>query len=274
LDDVAVMKMIGLRIDIDSIGDLKATPHILEMLKEYDLKASFFVTMGPDKTGKNIKKILWSPMDLLRAKPIRYGLMTLARGFFMPENIHDQIKELRGILELGHEIGLHGYDHYLWMNTLMDKKEINEDIKRGIFFFKHVFGQLPSSFAAPGFMTYTNYLEILDSFNFIYSSDFISDRPFYPSIDAGMAKTLQIPVVMKSPGELTLEGMSDDTILHRFKEQIRKKEFFTFYIHPSYDCIYKKELINKMLSICSKIKNNLTFQKIYEDFYYENTPNL
>lgn len=274
MDDVAVMKKIGLRIDIDSIGDIKAIPHILEMLEGYDLKASFFVTMGPDKTGRNLKKFLGSPLDLLRARPTRYGLITLARGFFKPENTQDHIKELRGILGLGHEIGLHGYDHYRWMNTPMDKKEINEAIKRGISVFKHVFGQLPTSFASPGFRTYTDYLEILDRFNFIYSSDFISDRPFYPSIDAGMAKTLQIPITMRSPGELALEGMSDDAILHHFKEQIKGEEFFTFYIHPSYECVYKKELINKMLSICSGIKNNLTFQKIYGDFYYEDTPNL
>jgi len=43
----------GLRVDVDSIADAQAVPELLDILKKYESKATFFITTGPDETLRN-----------------------------------------------------------------------------------------------------------------------------------------------------------------------------------------------------------------------------
>ena len=45
----------GLRVDVDTIRGLsEGVPQILDILYEVGVHATFFVTMGPDRTGRNL----------------------------------------------------------------------------------------------------------------------------------------------------------------------------------------------------------------------------
>ena len=245
----------GLRVDVDCIADALALPALFDILERYDSRATFFIATGPDDTFRNIghyagKKIFDLPLR-------RYGM-----GFF-----HGLLKKhveshpnLKILIDTDHEIGLHGYRHYEWMNFLQGKRreEVSTMISKGCELFENEFSFPPSSFASPGFRTSNEYFLALDDFGFDYSSDFYGDRVFYPEINGKSLKTMQVPVSMPSPGEL---GADDSYIITRVKE-LCKSEYFVFYIHPSYESVFKKNLLEQILNLTG---GTITLSEIHEN---------
>ncbi len=232
----------GLRVDVDCIADALALPALLDILERYESCATFFIATGPDDTFRNVwhyagKKVF----DL----PFRRYRMSFFQGLLNRRvESHRNLKMLR---ETDHEIGLHGYRHYEWMNLLYkkSKEEISSMISKGCESFKREFGFTPVSFASPGFRTSDQYLLSLDEFGFDYSSDFYGDRLFYPEINGKRLKTMQVPVSMLSPGEL---GLDDSAILTKVRE-FRRRGYFVFYVHPSYEPVFKKNLLEQILNL-------------------------
>ena len=102
-----------MRIDIDSVRDVKAVPKTLELLERHEVKASFFVATGTDETYKNHRHYL-NPKRFLSATWMqRYGLDAFA-GLLTRRDVQSS-KGLGLIQKEGHELGLHGYGHYEWM---------------------------------------------------------------------------------------------------------------------------------------------------------------
>ncbi|MBR1438358.1 MAG: 4-deoxy-4-formamido-L-arabinose-phosphoundecaprenol deformylase, partial [Synergistaceae bacterium] len=49
---------LAIKIDIDTLkGYLEGLPRLLEILREYDVKASIFFSIGPDNSGKALRRI-------------------------------------------------------------------------------------------------------------------------------------------------------------------------------------------------------------------------
>jgi peptidoglycan/xylan/chitin deacetylase (PgdA/CDA1 family) len=167
---------------------------------------------------------------------------------------------LKSLINSGHEIGLHGYRHYEWMNFLHRKNrfEISNMIETGCTLFEKEFGVPPRSFSSPGFTTSNEFLNALDEFGFDYSSDFYGFHPFYPQAGHKKFNTLQLPVSIPSPCEIQ-DG--DEKILINIKQRC-KNENFIFYIHPSSELIYKRELLERILAC---LGNTLSLREIFEN---------
>jgi undecaprenyl phosphate-alpha-L-ara4FN deformylase len=259
---------LGIRVDIDSAADAIAIPKILDILREREAKATFFITTGPDKSGRNFHRYLFkSPRDQISAIK-RYGLKNILLGN-TPFAKSIESFDYSDIIGEGHEIGLHGYDHLSWTRKIekMEKYEIKNTIKKGIKVFQKKLGILPACFASPGFKISKNYLRVVDSFGFQFCSDFISEKPFFPKIDGWKAKTLQVPISVKSIGELREEKLDDMEILRRFQD---KGKTITFYLHPSYEAIFEEKLLRRIIQLHNEYK---TLGEIARE-YYENSPNI
>lgn len=238
-----------IRIDIDTVRDTQVLPVVLEILDQFNARATFFVTTGPDTTFKNYRNYL-NPLRLLQKKAIRqHGLQQMFRGMVYKQQVQTS-ENLQLILDQHHELGLHGYSHYEWMNTLLNKteEETTEWIAKGCEYFEDACGFVPKSFASPGFVTSSEFLEALDGFKFDYSSDFRGTAAFYPQPSTRRSRTLQLPVCEKSFGELEFEGYSQDEIYAIFKNCLDTAQHFSvFYMHPSYEPILNKDLLIKVL---------------------------
>ncbi|MEE8403303.1 MAG: polysaccharide deacetylase family protein [Candidatus Hydrothermarchaeaceae archaeon] len=255
-----MQKLCGIRVDIDCVGDIDALPAALDLLDDCGVKASFFVTMGPDRTGKRLFSYLKRPWDLGKAKPTRFGLWNLMRGIVSPARMEDCRDALRDIERRGHEVGLHGYDHYQWMMTCGEGA--GPLIEEGYALFEDVFGNAPKSFASPGFTVNREILRKIDELGFDYSSDFMGKGPFYPTLKGEKFNTLQIPVNVRSIGEFDAQGLEDREIFQNFERGLDAEGSFTFYFHPSYEAKYRAGLLSEIIHFAHKNAEILTLAEI------------
>jgi undecaprenyl phosphate-alpha-L-ara4FN deformylase len=249
----------AIRIDVDSTRDIALLPEVLDLLTRLGIKGTFFVTTGPDRLALNFLKHLAHPgsyAQFIKSRPLRYGAYSL-NGILRSTEVEAASPEiLQRVKEDGHELGLHGYDHFTWMDKLsmMDEKTIKHLISTGITALEAVTKAAAKSFASPGFTVTSALLRAIDAFDFDYSSDFKSNHPtppFYPEIGSDMSGVLEVPVSMDSIGELFTKGLSADEVKTRISARAdvwhNNRLPFVVYAHPAYELGCQKDLFASVL---------------------------
>jgi undecaprenyl phosphate-alpha-L-ara4FN deformylase len=237
----------AIRIDVDSIRDVTLLPELLDLLKRLRIKGTFFITTGPDRLALNLLKHLAHPRNyaqFIKSRPLRYGAYSL-NGILCSAEVEAASPDiLQRVREEGHELGLHGYDHFTWISKLskMDEISIKQWISTGIQALEAVTKTAATSFASPGFTVTSALLRALDAFDFDYSSDFKAQHPiapFYPETGSDISRVLQVPVSMDSIGELFTKGITAGEIKARISACAdvwhRNQLPFVVYAHPAYE---------------------------------------
>lgn len=195
-------RVISLKIDVDTYQGMKrGVPVLLKILRKYDIKATFFLSFGPDNSGKAVwnifrKKGFLSKM-LRTGAPRMYGIKTMLYGTLLPAPIiaaaMPQI--IHSVRNDEHEIGVHAWDHRLWQDNLgrLSRGRIKEEFENSFDAFRSILGTEPKATAAPAWFCNLTSLKIQDLLNLEYSSDTRGRLPFYPRINGEEFKTLQIP---------------------------------------------------------------------------------
>ena len=202
-------RYIGLRIDVDtSRGMERGVPVLLNLLRLYGARASFFFSVGPETWGKAFLRI-FSERGFLRRmillNPFKaYGLLTLLRGTLVPGKfvVSDNSLLLR-IVDEGHELGLHGYDHRWWQDRVMKNplSRLGEEVENAIVRMKDLgFSDLP--WASPGWRVTPEALQMMERFNFPYAGDVRGDGLFYPRVNGRALRTIQVPVSLPTLDEI------------------------------------------------------------------------
>jgi peptidoglycan/xylan/chitin deacetylase (PgdA/CDA1 family) len=243
------MKIVGLRVDIDTVRDAEALPALLELLKKYEAKATFFAAAGYDRVGMNIVKYIGKPRELIEKMPLkRYGLKNLLLSVVHPAQLQEH-PNLKRIIEDEHELGLHGYEHHEWANNLnkSSRTEIRKKIETGCKLFREAFKSKPASFASPGFKATANFLLAIEGFKFKYSSDFLCgdflygdsvfEKPFYPVVSGRELSTLQVPVTL---------DFEDVQFIDLFRKKLNDGNLLTFYLHP-HATLFKNKIFEQVL---------------------------
>ena len=195
-------RVISLKIDVDTYRGIKeGTPVLLKVLKHHGIKATFFLSFGPDNSGKAIWNIFKSKRFLAKMVRTRapglYGIKTMFYGTFLPApmmaSAFPQI--VKSIKNEGHEIGVHAWDHRLWQDNLdyLSEKVIRKEFEKSFNSFRDILSSNPKSIAAPAWKCNKLSLKIQDALNLDYASDTRGGLPFYPLIDGEVFNTLQIP---------------------------------------------------------------------------------
>ena len=120
------MARLALKIDVDTHRGLgQGVERLLDCLGRRGITASFYVSMGPDNSGKAIRRLFTRPGfagKMLRSNALRlYGIRTALSGTLLraPQIARSFPGVLRRIVAEGHELGVHGYDHVYWHDRLL-----------------------------------------------------------------------------------------------------------------------------------------------------------
>ena len=141
---------IALKIDVDTFrGTREGVPALLSMLERHGAGATFLFSLGPDHTGRAIKRALRPGfMQKVGRTSVlsHYGVRTLLYGTVLPgPDIGRRCADvMRDVKKRGFEVGIHTWDHVRWQDGVATA---NEDWTRwqmslAVQRFTEIFGQL------------------------------------------------------------------------------------------------------------------------------------
>lgn len=207
-------KLLGLKIDVDTyVGMEKGVPSLLRVLEKMGLKATFYLSIGPDASGRAMLTLFRNPLFLkkmVRTNAVGlYGLKTALYGTLLPSplialSFPGLVKE---IIAQGHEVQFHAWDHRRWQDELGRRSVawISEWFARGVEGFVKLTGQAPTSFGAPAWLVDERVMEILKEYGFSYLSCTRAKEPFIHA-DCGL---LEIPSDLPCLEEVGAERGAD-----------------------------------------------------------------
>lgn len=279
---LSLKKVIAIRVDVDTlVGLRKGVPNLLKLFSRHNIKATFFVVMGPDQMGRHAKRfkkkgyakriLSINPLRLMR----KYGLVSFFYGTLLPPPLIGESNPdlLKTIVSQGHELGIHGYDHNKWadFSESLSKEEVAVEFTKAFFAYKRIFGKGPLSSAAPNWRSHERLFCIEDEHNLQYASDLRGYYPFRPSVDGRSFSTLQIPVTLSSTHECLQMGVpKSDVIRHITQGLTDAVNVWT--IHDWYEGLCETHFVEEFISLAKDSKYHFaTLKEISDDLFRTNS---
>jgi peptidoglycan/xylan/chitin deacetylase (PgdA/CDA1 family) len=212
---------IGLKVDVDTLrGTREGVPRLAALLKKHGVGATFYFSVGPDHTGRAIRRVFRRGFasKVARTSVVKhYGVKTLLYGVLLPgPDIGRQAGgEMRAVRDLGFEVGLHTYDHVLWQDRVADADDAwtRAEFEKGLHAFERVFGEAPRSHAAAGWQINAHGLALEQEHGLDYASDTRGGAPFLPALAAGASRCPQLPTTLPTFDELLgVDGIDEGTV--------------------------------------------------------------
>jgi peptidoglycan/xylan/chitin deacetylase (PgdA/CDA1 family) len=212
---------IGLKVDVDTLrGTREGVPRLAALLKQHAVGATFYFSVGPDHTGRALKRVFRKgfAQKVARTSVLKhYGLKTLMYGVLLPgPDIGRKAGEpMRRVRDAGFEVGLHTYDHVRWQDGVARANAAwtRIELERGIAAFDRVFGAPPASHAAAGWQINAHALELENEYGFKYASDTRGGGAFLPRLESGASSCPQIPTTLPTFDELLgTDGIDESNI--------------------------------------------------------------
>ena len=211
------MRRLALKIDVDTYrGTQTGVPHLAEILKRYDAGATFLFSLGPDHTGRALRRALRPGFmkKVSRTSVLEhYGWKTLLYGTLLPGPDIGRLCAplLRDIAAQGFETGIHTYDHVKWQDNVVGQSrdwtvtEMNKAYER----FHEVFGATPTTHGAAGWQMNEAAYHQERRWRLAYCSDTRGTHPFIPRLADGSRGCPQLPTTLPTLDELIGTGNID-----------------------------------------------------------------
>jgi undecaprenyl phosphate-alpha-L-ara4FN deformylase len=153
---------------------------ILELLRSYEISATFFVSTGTDHA------LPWAR---------RLG----GRG-----EIRRQAESLLAINAAGHDVGMSSHDPQVWSNKAAhaDASWVREQWRKGVSEWSELFGEQPQMHAAANYQLHPELFACEQDAGLKFASDTRGQTPFYPVMMGVESSVLQLPVTVASPEEM------------------------------------------------------------------------
>jgi peptidoglycan/xylan/chitin deacetylase (PgdA/CDA1 family) len=214
--------VLAIKADVDTYaGTRDNVPRLLHIFERFGIRGTFYFSMGPDNSGKSIRRIFTQKGYLRKALRTRglstRSLRTMLYGLILPPPpIASSFPEiLQETEKKGHEVGIHSWDHVKWQDLLpwFPKPVTAMELGKAGSRFERIFGKRARATAAPGWIVTEDSLEVQDAMGLDYCSDCRGSYPFYPIIDGRRFRTLQIPATLPTLDEIYGEiGVSAEDI--------------------------------------------------------------
>lgn len=190
-------KTIAIKIDVDTDrGTRIGVANLLKLFADLAIPATFLFSLGPDNTGRAIKRIFRPGFlkKVSRSSVVSvYGIRTLLNGTILPApHIGKRNKKIiYAAYQAGHEVGIHCYDHIRWQDGLakMTQQEVSAEFEKARIEFQKIFGFPAKTAGAAGWQANERSLATYDDAELVYASDARGTHPFFPRVGDVTFKT-------------------------------------------------------------------------------------
>ena len=236
------MKQMVLKVDVDTYtGTLNGVPALLELFERFDVKATFLFSVGPDNTGRAIRRVFRKGFlqKVGRTSVVsHYGLGTLMNGVLKPgPHIGKRASHiLRQVAARGHELGIHCYDHVRWQDFVATKDFdwTQGEMQKAFEAFEEAVQMRPQTIGAAGWQLNRHVIALEEQLGFKYASDVRGRGPFYPQMEGISSRCIQLPTTLPTLDEIIgSDGIDSDncweTILDKSREQLPDGHVYTLH---------------------------------------------
>lgn len=230
-----------IKVDVDTFkGMREGVPRLTDIFEKCGVKATFFVSMGPDNSGRAVRRVFTKKgflKKMLRTRAVSvYGFPTILYGTLLPapqivagnQPVIDRLKAS------GFEIGIHGYDHVRWHDYVptMSAEEVASEFNRAADMYRSAVGSPARSFAAPGWSWSAAAQRLMDKSGIVYTSNTRGISPFFPVYGAERSNVLEIPTTLPTLDEVLGRRVDDlNELSVMYHELIFKHAFAVLTIH-------------------------------------------
>lgn len=201
---------LALKIDVDTFrGTKEGVPRLVRLLERHRAGASFFFSLGPDHTGRALRRIFRKDfLSKVRRTSVasHYGLRTLLYGTLLPgPDIGKHCAgEMRAARAAGFEVGIHCWDHVRWQDFVAgrDAAWTEREMRLAEERFASIFGERSRSWAAAGWQTNPHAAAYQQRAGFDFASDTRGYSAFLPVWDGRQIGCMQIPTTLPTLDEL------------------------------------------------------------------------
>lgn len=250
---------LALKIDVDTYrGTIEGVPRLMELLQAHQAQATFLFSLGPDHTGRAIKRVL-RPGFLGKVKRTsvrsHYGLKTLLYGTLLPgPDIGLRCGDiLRSVRDAGFEVGVHCYDHVRWQDQVAGANDAwtEAEMRKTWARFEAIFGEAPRVHGAAGWQMNRHALRLEQRLGLHYASDCRGSEPFIPVWDAEIVACPQLPTTLPTLDELIgVDGLTEanvaEHLLHLTAEPLASGHVYT--LHAELEGMKLAPIFEQLLS--------------------------
>jgi len=201
---------LALKVDADTFrGTREGVPALLKCLDRHKLQATFLFSLGPDHTGRAIKRVFrpgfFSKVSRTSVVSL-YGYKTLMYGTLLPgPDIGKRCaNEMRSVKAAGHEVGIHTWDHVRWQDGVEGARDnwTERELDKAVERFADIFGERAKTHGAAGWQMNNHAMRLTATLRFDYCSDSRGHSPFLPMVEHSVVRCPQIPTTLPTLDEL------------------------------------------------------------------------
>jgi undecaprenyl phosphate-alpha-L-ara4FN deformylase len=243
-------RVIHLRVDVDFNEGLKrGVPYLLDLFDRLDMRATFYVVMGPDTLHKHSLKVRSKAFrrritSLKWTKILRILGPAYLKSRLFPMSVAGGFPEtLREIRRRGHEIGVHGFDHAMWADHIfeMDEAATRQQMDLAFARFRDLLGFEAATWGAPNWRCNEHMFTRLSEKGISFSSNTRGNSPFFPSINGKLFKVLELPITLPCLHELVQHGCPRAEI-PEVLERCLRPDFNLLCLHDYFEGLLDRDL--------------------------------
>lgn len=247
---------LALKIDVDTFrGTREGVPKLLEMLKRHEAGATFLFSLGPDHTGRAIKRALRPGFmqKVGRTSVVsHYGVRTLLYGTVLPgPDIGKRCAPvLRRVRDEAFEVGIHTWDHVKWQDGVAgaDAEWTLAQMALARDRFQEIFGEAPSVHGAAGWQMNVHAYRATQSMGFRYASDTRGTHPFIPVVRAEIVSCPQFPTTLPTLDELIgLNGVTENNVSDSLLALTQERRDHVFTLHAELEGMKLAPVFDRLL---------------------------
>ena len=251
------MPQLALKIDVDTYrGTLSGVPRLVEILRRHQAGATFLFSLGPDHTGRAIKRVFRPGfMQKVGRTSVlsHYGLLTLMYGTVLPgPDIGRRCADImRGVRDAGYETGIHCWDHVKWQDGVEKAGAAwtEHELRKAGERYEKVFGVKPRCHGAAGWQMNVNALRLEQRLGFDYASDTRGTHPFMPVWNGEIVRCPQLPTTLPTLDELIgVDSVTADNVHERLLELTAVPATHVFTLHAELEGMKLSGVLERLLA--------------------------